>query len=210
MSSFLARSRRVLWLLRTLPPSGAVWVVRRLLESPASRRHRLDEALSHADGRLVFVCHGNIMRSAFASEVARAASPLYSDFILSAGTHASDGSPAEQTAAAVARQFGVDLEAHRSSPLASLELTDRDLVVCMDRFNEAHVLMHLGHGGRVFLVGDIATDETGNEAIVARVSREIADPYGKGETVTQTAFRGVRSIGELWGKRYSAARGAIR
>lgn len=210
MSGFFARSRRVLWLLRALPPVGALWVLRRLVESPASRKHRLDEALRHADGRLVFVCHGNIMRSAFASEVAREAVPDVAERIVSAGTHAKQGREAESTARAVAAKLGVDLTPHRANTLANLGLSKDDIVVCMDRMNEANVLMHLGDGAQVFLVGDIAISETGNGASVARDSREIADPYGKGESVTQAAFRVIRSTGELWGRRYSVARRTAR
>lgn len=209
MTTWVARSRRVVWLLRTLPFAGAVWVVRRLLESRASRQRRLEVALRESH-RLVFVCHGNIMRSAFAMQVARAASTGCKLCIVSAGTHARDGSEAEATARVVAERLGVDLSAHQSSAIDSVLLTTNDLVVCMDRMNEANVLMHLRTGARVFLVGDIAADETGWASDLARLSREVADPYDKGESVTQAAFEAIRVLGEMWGRRYSAARAQIR
>jgi len=224
----LSSARRTLWLLRTLPPGASWWLLRRALESPAARRERLVEALNDASGRLVFVCHGNIMRSAFCAEVARHEVPEQAARIVSGGTHASLGSGAESTALEVARAFDVDLGAHRSSPLDELELNGRDVVVCMDRGNEARVLQFLGRGQRVFLVGDIddlpvvhgqqgavvhggagsAANETALAAPIDAAGdgdgREVPDPYGKGPSVTQRAFLRLRSRAALWARRHFA------
>ncbi len=229
----LSRARRSLWLLRTLPPGASWWLLRRSLESSVARRERLSRALNDASGRLVFVCHGNIMRSAFCAEVARHEVPGQAARIVSGGTHASLGSGAETTALEVARAFDVDLGAHRSSPLDELELNERDVVVCMDRGNEARVLHFLGQGQRVFLVGDIdelsaaagqpalpgqsaagggvggAANETAPGAPIdgadAGDDREVPDPYGKGPDVTRRAFLRLRFRAELWARRHFTA-----
>lgn len=222
----LSSARRTLWLLRTLPPGASWWLVRRAAERRAARIERLTRALQAPSGRLVFVCHGNIMRSAFCAEVARHEVPGQAQRIVSGGTHASLGSEAESTALEVARAFGVDLGAHRSSPLAELELSGHDVVVCMDRGNEARVLHFLGQGQRVFLVGDIdelggshvqpgvwpdsgadrAADETESDVRVSPEAdahfREVPDPYGKGPDVTRRAFLRLRSRAELWARRH--------
>lgn len=219
-------ARRTFWLLRTLPAGARWWLVRRLVEPRASRIQRLREALGDPGARLVFVCHGNIMRSAFSAHVARAAVPDRARQILSTGTHANPGREAETTAQAVAAELGVDLSTHRASSFAGVELSPQDLIVCMDRANEAHVLRFLGQGRRVFLVGDIdellsghvqpgaaaytwvvdAANETAQAhskyGVAAANTREVPDPYGKGSDVTRRAFLRLRSRAELWARRH--------
>jgi protein-tyrosine phosphatase len=201
-------------------------LLRRLLEPKATRIERLNSALGVPNTRLVFVCHGNIMRSAFSAQVARAAVPYAADRIVSSGTHANPGREAEPTALAVAASLGVDISNHQASSLAGIGLSDSDLVICMDRGNEARVLQFLGQGQRVFLVGDIdelsaghwphgavvhsgagrAANETACGAPIDAVAgddgREVPDPYGKGPDVTRRAFLRLRSRAELWARRH--------
>ena len=226
----LARVRHTLWLFRTLPSGARRWFVLRLMEGQASRQRRLEAALGQQDARLVFVCHGNIMRSAFAEHVARAVVPHRAHDIASSGTHAKTGREAEKTAQATARFLGYDLQSHRASSFRDIQLATSDLIVCMDRDNEARVLQFLGQGQRVFLVGDIdelqaapggsvngAKDGAGHgpasaggethpdgeiEPLERDESREVPDPYGKGADVTGRAFLRLRSRGELWARRH--------
>jgi protein-tyrosine-phosphatase len=187
----LREARRVLWLLRTLPGPARRAAVRRLLESRDARRRRLETALRGGAGRLVFVCHGNIMRSAFAEAWLCTTSPEVAGRVAGGGTHATAGRPAQDSAIRVAREFGVDLEPHRARPLEALALTHTDLVVCMDRANEAHVIARAGHvAARVFLIGDIAMRST--------APAEVADPYGHGDDATRVAFEAVRAAADAW------------
>jgi len=219
-------ARRAFWLLRTLPFGARWWLLRRLVETRASRLQRLQAALGHPNTRLVFVCHGNIMRSAFAALVAQETEPEWASQIVSSGTNAKPGREAEATAISVATSLGYDLSSHRASSFAGIALSRRDLVVCMDRGNEARVLQFLGHGHRVFLVGDIdevaaghvptgapvdggaggAAGETapgaGDSHLAGGHSREVPDPYGKGADVTRRAFLRLRSQAELWARRH--------
>lgn len=222
-------ARRTFWLLRNLPKGARWWLLKRLMESRNARMTRLNGALGAPNTRLVFVCHGNIMRSAFSAQVARAAFPEHADRIVSTGTHANPGREAQATALAVAASLGVDLSSHQASSFVGIGLSAGDLVVCMDRANEARVLNYLGQGQRVFLVGDIselnvwhglrgapaytgaavANDETLPRA-PQRVpgggdGREVADPYGKGLSVTQAAFLRLLDLAELWARRHFTA-----
>lgn len=221
-------ARRTFWLLRNLPNGARWWLLKRLMESRDARMTRLNGALGAPNTRLVFVCHGNIMRSAFSAQVARAAVPEHADRIVSTGTHANPGREAEPNALAVAASLGVDLSTHQASSFAGIGLSKSDLVVCMDRANEARVLNYLGQGQRVFLVGDInelnawhdlhgapantgagdATAETPSGAPQRAESggdgREVADPYGKGFSVTQVAFWRLLSLAQLWARRHFA------
>jgi len=78
--------------------------------------------------RVIFVCKGNICRSAFAGRQFRA----FGIEVASAGLEADSGKPADPRAAKVARRFGADLSGHRSIHVAELELADGDLFVVFE------------------------------------------------------------------------------
>lgn len=152
---------------------------------------RLDALRGSPVGRLVFVCHGNIMRSAFAVAYLREQLPAVADRIIGAGTHATDGRPAQDSAIRVAPALGVDLTAHRARSVERAGLTSSDVVVCMDRANEANVATRFTTiAPRVFLIGDIATEP--------RPMREVIDPYGHGDEATERAFREVLDLSMQW------------
>jgi protein-tyrosine phosphatase len=78
--------------------------------------------------RLVFVCRGNICRSAFAAEVARALQfPA-----VSYGLDTRKGKPADPGMVAAARSLGHDLSLHTTLPLDEYEPLDTDLVAVFE------------------------------------------------------------------------------
>ncbi|MEO0602358.1 MAG: low molecular weight phosphotyrosine protein phosphatase [Myxococcota bacterium] len=84
--------------------------------------------------RLLFVCSGNITRSPAAAALAeqqglKLARELE---VRSAGTLRIEGSPAHGQMAAVARQAGLDLSAHRSQGLTADLLRWADFVAAME------------------------------------------------------------------------------
>jgi protein-tyrosine phosphatase len=90
---------------------------------------------------LLFVCHGNIMRSPFAAELTRARLGAASkQFVIeSGGTGAAGARPADPRAIIAAARYGISLEAHRSQMLTP-ELVERSELICvMDHRNEAEV-----------------------------------------------------------------------
>lgn len=78
--------------------------------------------------RLVFVCLGNINRSAFAEQVARALGANTCSIGLSTTT----GVPAFHTAVAMASQFGLDLTHHRATDLTDYSFRSTDLLLAME------------------------------------------------------------------------------
>jgi protein-tyrosine phosphatase len=82
---------------------------------------------------ILFVCHGNIIRSAFAAELMRSRSlgraPLR---VRSAGLAARANGPAHPTAIECAREFGVDLSAHRTHRLDRKDIDEADLLLAME------------------------------------------------------------------------------
>lgn len=78
--------------------------------------------------RLVFVCRGNICRSAFAASVARALDFPTSSF----GLHTELGKPADSGMRAAAKEIGYDLGAHRTAPITAYEPEPNDLLAVFE------------------------------------------------------------------------------
>lgn len=78
--------------------------------------------------RLVFVCAGNICRSPYAEwRAAQSGFPT-----ASMALSGSSGQPANSQAQATARQFGADLECHRSRNIADFAPEPGDLLIAME------------------------------------------------------------------------------
>jgi protein-tyrosine phosphatase len=78
--------------------------------------------------RLVFVCHGNICRSAFADVVARSAGLRTASFGLSTDA----GRPAYPLTVAVAREMGFDLSTHRAEQVETFVPESGDFLLAME------------------------------------------------------------------------------
>ncbi|MBI3451062.1 MAG: hypothetical protein HY049_19385 [Acidobacteria bacterium] len=125
--------------------------------------------------KILFVCSGNICRSAMAEAALRAelrAAGVDGVDIASAGTLGIEGSPADVFAARVAGESGCDLSAHRSRGLSGEEMRLADLVAVMEsqHLDEARRLAP-SHGGVRLLTEFLP------EGDPARGS-EIDDPIG--------------------------------
>ena len=103
------------------------------------RRYRL-----HHPGRVrrvVFVCLGNICRSAYAHQVAAGLGMEVASIGLSTCTGAA--SPA--TAVQAARRRGVDLSGHRATDLQDFAVLPGDLFLVMEGRQAAELRQRLGH-----------------------------------------------------------------
>lgn len=187
-STWRARAGRLRWLLSTLSPAEFATAVRVMLESPATRRRRLVAARAAWTGRVVFVCYGNIMRSAFATAYVQRARPALASRVTGAGTHARNGKAAEPVAREVASSLGIDLSAHAATKLSDTGAGTGDLLICMDFANAARTMRTPGVDRRfVFMIGDLVGQP-----------RDIPDPYGNGTSASQAAFARIMSCCERW------------
>lgn len=103
---------------------------------------RLDPHLSPAAlqvNRLVFVCLGNINRSAFAGAVGRA----HGLNVLSIGLATTTGAPAFETAVITAERFGVDLSSHAATDISDYPYQPGDLLLAME---VRHIKQLVAHG----------------------------------------------------------------
>ena len=172
---------------KRLPPSVRRWRTARYgLERRASLVYLtlglLRDLGLRRDGRrrtprearsVVFVCLGNIIRSAGAAAFfARAAgkSGLDGFEVDSAGLGAQEGRPADPRAIIAGRELGVCLDDHRARRLTSQAVASADAIYVMDYRNEAALLgRHPGAFRKVFLLGAWQLDE-------ATGGLEIQDP----------------------------------
>jgi protein-tyrosine phosphatase len=125
------------------------------------------------DCRILFVCHGNIIRSALAEALFRhhfTARTGTEPVVQSAGIAAIDGRPADDRAAAAARELGVSLDDHRARVLTQQLVDESDLVFIMDRLNEAEIVARFPNARpKLVRLGTFAPDSLDGDVI--------PDPY---------------------------------
>ncbi len=78
--------------------------------------------------RLVFVCKGNICRSAYAEEFAR----IKGIDSISFGLETVDNANANEKAIQIAQRQGINLTPHKTTTVASVELKQTDLLIAME------------------------------------------------------------------------------
>ncbi len=200
-------------ILKTALPSGIVQVMRDLgrVESGArgtylrllwsrrrGQRTQTDSLARHS--KVVVICHGNILRSAFAEALlkeavlARRAPGVC---VSSAGLHAVPGRSADPRGVAVALEWGVDLSAHRATMLSAEAVAAADLILVMDLLNLAELVRYypaaadkaalLGEFDPVWTddpvisdpyTGDLEEVRTSYGRVVAAVEGLVAAPSG--------------------------------
>lgn len=157
-------------LKRLLPPALARWRwVLLQLEAPdrrelvrwclprARRVRNWRQAVSGAR-RVLFVCHGNIIRSPFAAAVfERAARQLGSDVqVASAGVAARQREPADPRAVQSAAERGYSLANHASHLFDDHDAEHADVIFVMDLVNAGHILgRYPDTAPRLFLLGSL-------------------------------------------------------
>jgi low molecular weight protein-tyrosine phosphatase len=121
---------------------------------------------------VLFVCHGNIMRSPMAAEVFRhrMAAIDRAVGVASVGTWTTNGRRADPRAITAARDLGISLEGHRSRSITAAIVGNSDLICVMDYRNEVDVLTRFpGAAKKTILLGGITATRS--------LGPEIPDPY---------------------------------
>ncbi|MBK8163191.1 MAG: low molecular weight phosphatase family protein [Gammaproteobacteria bacterium] len=124
--------------------------------------------------RLVFVCRGNICRSAYAEVVARSLGME----AISCGLDTREGLPANRDAIRMARQMGHHLEEHKTTPIMYLILRRSDLIVTMEPWHAEFLRQHLIRKHYCTLLGLWSQP----------VLPHIQDPFGASDAYFQQCF----------------------
>ena len=123
---------------------------------------------------VIFVCHGNIMRSAAAAGFLRDelhAAGITNVRVSSAGTNAHDGRPADARAQDAARQLGLSLHDHAAARLTKAMVAANDVIFAMDELNFVNISTTFPESrAKLMLFG-------GMNATGTYRAHEIADPY---------------------------------
>lgn len=134
---------------------------------------REEAAGEHGDLRLLFVCTGNTCRSPLAEALAREAARRREVAVecRSAGTAAVEGGAASRGARLAAREAGLDLSGHVSSPLSPGLAAWADLIAGM---SEAHLraARELDEEAEVVLVTEFLPEDD------ADFGEPVPDPVG--------------------------------
>lgn len=124
------------------------------------------------NGSVLFVCYGNIIRSALAAVLMREHGRVLGNRMCrveSAGLAAKPGREADPRAIAAGRSLGVDLMAHRAQPVTQALVDDATVIYVMDRLNEAKLLARFPAAApKLRRLGTFAPADDGDV---------IADPY---------------------------------
>jgi predicted ATP-grasp superfamily ATP-dependent carboligase/protein-tyrosine-phosphatase len=131
----------------------------------------VSEVLARARSML-FLCYGNINRSALADVMIRAYAEDSGIDVASAGFHQTAGRPADPVMVEISAQHGIDLTVSRSTCVTRQLLMESDIIFVMEKGHYDRILaMDEAIAGKVYLLG---ASQLGSAFPV-----EIADPYGR-------------------------------
>ncbi|PRY64647.1 protein-tyrosine phosphatase [Glaciihabitans tibetensis] len=105
-------------------------------------------SLSSEQFRVLFVCTGNICRSAIAEQVFRARYGSESVAFASAGTGALVGAPMPEQAADISRRLGGDPQEHSGKQLSRAFVEAADVVIALTREHRSEIVRTLPRASR--------------------------------------------------------------
>lgn len=180
-----APARRVWQTLRLVRPEARSALVRLWLGGLARPEDSVPP-LPKAP-RILFVCYGNILRSAVAEALfVRLTGAPGDGTIASCGVGAVPGRPADPRGLRVAREMGADLSGHQARALTPQLAEPADLILVMDRLNAAELLTRLpGVRPRMRYLGAFAPRSPDWP--------EIPDPFMGNEDTVRSAFRTIEA-----------------
>ena len=168
---FLLKQRSIV--MRLGPGAGRIYASLRVLDVLGIRS--ANQRLVPPSARsFLFVCFGNIMRSALAEFLMRqelGKTGLEQQVrIASAGLHATTGKEAHPWAQQAAAELGISLAEHRAKPVTREMVEQADCVLAMDFQNKAELLtLYPEAQEKIFMLSAYASG--------AWQYREIPDPY---------------------------------
>jgi predicted ATP-grasp superfamily ATP-dependent carboligase/protein-tyrosine-phosphatase len=147
----------------------------RARQKRAWNRGEVSAAISRAESML-FLCYGNINRSALADVMVRAYAEDSGISVISAGFHSEEGRPADPVMVEVAAEFNLEMSSIRSTCVTQQQLHDSDIIFVMEKGHyDKLIAIDSSIAHKIYLLG---AHNTG-----ANHSVEIQDPYGRAREV---------------------------
>ena len=175
----------------TSPPVMAVKKVARDLVWTFRGRGIRNPPLPERPGSLMFVCFGNICRSAFAEylgNVKLTRRGVLNTVCRSSGIRARDGKPSPEQAVLAARKWSIDLEHHAARRITREMMETGDMVLVMEVWQLAALARDYPDlKERLFLLPLLESELGGRGEGYSRYN--LADPYGKEPAVFEECFR---------------------
>ena len=135
--------------------------------------------------KIVFVCTGNICRSAMAHHYMQKRmidEKKENDYIIeSAGLSAYTGDRATEFATLVMKKYGVNMENHRATYIEESDINEADLVICMTQAHKRKIINRYPNlEGKVFTL---------KEFVGEKEYLDIDDPWGFGIEVYENCSK---------------------
>lgn len=147
----------------------------------AWRRGDVSRALSRARS-ILFLCYGNINRSALADILVRAYAEDSGIAVASAGFHREEGRPPDPVMVDIAAGFDLEMQDMRSNCVTPEQLRNSDVIFVMEKSHYDKLLaLDAGLAERIFLLG------AHHNSAIRPV--EIADPYGRAREAYLACFQ---------------------
>lgn len=133
--------------------------------------------------RYVFVCKGNICRSALAETIAKNSKVSTSSF----GIDTTSGCPADKRAIQIAKKIGLDLSSHKTTAIEDFTPKPGDLYICMepDHINglkkalpsvkDIILLGLIGHSKNPYIHDPYSSNSTYFENCAKTISKRVAN-----------------------------------
>lgn len=132
-------------------------------------------AITERPKSILFVCKGNICRSPFAEHLASARWPAIA--FGSAGLHVFQPTPPPSNAIQSARQYGLDMETHRSQQISNELVECHDMIIAMEAWQYSELRsMYKSHQHKIHVLAPYGNN--GTEQKRGYAAFNIADPYG--------------------------------
>ena len=166
------------------------WQLRAAWQAVRARQVLMRQSGNQAPRQVLFLCHGNINRSALAQAWALRQDGLQPR-VVSAGFHPESGRPADPVMVEVAARCGADLSDWRSHTVDAALVQQSDLILAME-LRHMHDLLkaHPQARGKTFLLGAVAADSP--------QAAEIPDPYGRPVETYRRVCQQVTQAVDIW------------
>jgi protein-tyrosine phosphatase len=165
---------------------------RRVVGAALLRVYRSRTPAVAAGQRLLFLCNGNVCRSALAAAQARILLGGEVALVDSAGLGDSGGRQSPELARKVAAEMGLDLANHTSLAVHVDQIRWADCVFVMDRLTVLRTWRRFPEARRKLFLLD--------------APREVPDPYGHNERKFKEVFQQIRASIERLAEQYSQGR----